>query len=202
MNAIRAGDNGLAARLIALYAGLLALNGAAWTWALAAFHHDPVLLGIAVLAYSLGLRHAVDADHIAAIDNVTRKLMQAGERPVSVGLFFSLGHCTVVVLVSIVVALTAGASTARMHQFQALGSVAGTLASALFLFAIALANTLILVSMYRSLVRARHGSACLDVSSHPPLCGGGLLMRMFRPLLRLVARSWHMYPLGFLFGLG
>ena len=80
---------------------LIALNVLAWVWAFVAFHDYPLLMGTALLAYSFGLRHAVDADHIAAIDNVTRKLMQEGKRPVSVGLFFSLGHSTIVVLLSL-----------------------------------------------------------------------------------------------------
>src|SRR5216683_2853871 len=81
-----------------IYAVLLVFNLSAWVWAFVAFRHYPALVGTAFLAYSLGLRHAVDADHIAAIDNVTRKLMQEGKRPVAVGLMFSLGHSTIVVL--------------------------------------------------------------------------------------------------------
>ncbi|MGB8834973.1 MAG: hypothetical protein WCC95_22665, partial [Candidatus Sulfotelmatobacter sp.] len=88
----------LRGRIVAMYGILLAFNIVAWLWAVVAFHHHPVLLGTALLAYSFGLRHAVDADHIAAIDNVTRKLMQDGKRPVAVGFMFSLGHSTVVVL--------------------------------------------------------------------------------------------------------
>src|ERR1700746_4077154 len=85
---------GLRGDTAGLYALLIAGNLAAWAWALIAFHGYPVLLGTAFLAYGFGLRHAVDADHIAAIDNVTRKLMQEGKRPVAVGLMFSLGHST------------------------------------------------------------------------------------------------------------
>src|SRR5262245_23538457 len=99
----------LRGKIIAIYTLLIAANVAAWTWALIAFHNHPVLLGACLLAYSFGIRHAVDADHIAAIDNVTRKLMQEGKRPVTVGLFFSLGHSTVVVLATIGVALAAAA---------------------------------------------------------------------------------------------
>ena len=98
-----AADN-LRGRIVAIYAILFAFNIAAWLWASIAFHHYPVLLGTALLAYSFGLRHAVDADHIAAIDNVTRKLMQDGKRPVAVGFMFSLGHSTVVVLGSAAIA--------------------------------------------------------------------------------------------------
>src|ERR1700729_3321340 len=91
----------LRGRVLRVYGVLAVFNGAAWLWAVLAFRHYPLLLGTAFLAYSFGLRHAVDADHIAAIDKVTRKLMQQGQRPVGVGFFFSLGHSAVVVLLSI-----------------------------------------------------------------------------------------------------
>src|SRR4051795_12340063 len=104
-------------KTVVLFAALIAANLAAWGWALAAFHAHPALLGTALLAYGFGLRHAVDADHIAAIDNVTRKLMQEGRRPVGIGLFFSLGHSTVVTLASIAVALTATALQGRFSAF-------------------------------------------------------------------------------------
>src|SRR5438132_6064529 len=90
-------------RVIGLYGLLTCVNIGAWLWALIAFHQRPLLLGTALLAYTFGLRHAVDADHIAAIDNVTRKLMQENKRPVSVGFFFSLGHSTIVVIASLIV---------------------------------------------------------------------------------------------------
>src|SRR5580658_5318168 len=95
------------ARLWALSALLVAANIAAWLWAWAAFAQRPALLGFALLAWVFGLRHAVDADHIAAIDNAVRKLMQDGRRPIGVGCYFSLGHSTVVVLVSVAVAAAA-----------------------------------------------------------------------------------------------
>src|SRR5271163_3501202 len=133
------GDN-LRAKVIGIYVLLIAANIAAWIWALVAFHHYPVLLGTATLAYTFGLRHAFDADHIAAIDNVTRKLMQEGKRPVAVGLFFSLGHSTIVVALSVGVAITATALQSRFENFTSVGAVVGTLISAFFLFAIAVAN--------------------------------------------------------------
>ena len=101
-------------KVAGIYGILLLFNVAAWLWALVAFRHYPVLLGTALLAYSLGLRHAVDADHIAAIDNVTRKLMQEGKRPVAIGFLFSLGHSTVVLLGSAAIAATALALQHRM----------------------------------------------------------------------------------------
>ena len=95
------------ARIVVLYALLVSFNLGAWCWAFVAFRHFPVLLGTAFLAYSFGLRHAVDADHIAAIDNVTRKLMQQGKQPITVGLMFSFGHSTIVIVGSIAIAATA-----------------------------------------------------------------------------------------------
>ena len=106
-------NRGFRAPLIGIYGWLVAANLAAWAWAFLMFHGQPLLLGTALLAYGFGLRHAVDADHIAAIDNVTRKLMQEGKRPIGVGFFFALGHSTVVVLASAVIALTTSRSSTQ-----------------------------------------------------------------------------------------
>src|SRR5436190_14855342 len=119
-------------KIVAIYALLIAANAAAWAWALIAFHDYPVLLGTCFLAYSFGLRHAVDADHIAAIDNVTRKLMQEGKRPVAAGLFFSLGHSTVVILATVAVAAAAAVFKEQLQDFHAVGGVIGTSVSAAF----------------------------------------------------------------------
>jgi high-affinity nickel-transport protein len=196
-----AGDN-LRYRVVAIYGILFAFNLGAWIWAGIAFHRYPVLLGTALLAYSFGLRHAVDADHIAAIDNVTRKLMQEGKRPVAVGFMFSLGHSTVVVLGS---AAIAGAALALQHRFDTIrnvASVVGTLISAFFLFAIALVNLIVLRSIYRTFVRVRRGEPYVDEDFDLLLGSRGFLSRLFRPVFRMIGRSWHMYPLGVLFGLG
>jgi high-affinity nickel-transport protein len=142
-------------KVIGIYALLIAANVAAWIWALVAFRNFPVLLGTAALAYSFGLRHAFDADHIAAIDNVTRKMMQEGRRPVAVGLFFSLGHSTIVVALSIAIAVTATALKDKFDDFTSFGGVVGTLVSALFLFAIAIANVLVLTSVWRTFQTVR-----------------------------------------------
>src|ERR1700733_978821 len=112
-------DAELAGKIAGIYGVLLAANVLAWTWALIAFRDYPVLIGTAFLAYTFGLRHAVDADHIAAIDNVTRKLMQEGKRPLAVGLFFSLGHSTIVVLATVGVALAASAFKEELEAFRA-----------------------------------------------------------------------------------
>jgi high-affinity nickel-transport protein len=196
------GADHLRRRVAAVYGLLFAFNVGAWLWAGVAFHRYPVLLGTALVAYSFGLRHAVDADHIAAIDNVTRKLMQSGKRPVAVGLMFSLGHSTVVILGS---AAIAGAALALQHRLDAIrnmASVIGTLVSALFLFAIALVNLMVLRSVYRAFVRVRRGEPYVEEDFNLLLAGGGILSRLFRPMFRMISRSWHMYPLGFLFGLG
>ena len=190
------------AKVIAIYAFLLAFNLAAWFWAFAAFYRFPVLLGTAFLAYSFGLRHAVDADHIAAIDNVTRKLMQQGKRPVAVGLMFSLGHSTIVIVGSIAIAATALVLQHRVDGVRAIGGVIGTLASALFLFAIAIVNLIVLQSVYRSFRRVRRGEPYVEEDFDLLLGSRGFLSRIFRPMFSLIRCSWHMYPLGFLFGLG
>ncbi|HZQ02101.1 MAG TPA: HoxN/HupN/NixA family nickel/cobalt transporter [Reyranella sp.] len=189
------------AGLIRLY-GLLALfNVVAWALALWLFH-APSLWGLALLAYGLGLRHAVDADHIAAIDNVTRKLVQQGERPMTVGFFFALGHSAVVLLAVIAVAAAATLVTARFAAFRDFSGTIGTAISVLFLFAIALVNLVIFTSVWRALGRVRAGLAYVEDDLDRLLDGRGLLARLFRPLFRLIKKSWHMFPLGFLFGLG
>ena len=196
------GAANMRARLIGIYAILVIANLLAWTWALVAFHAYPVLLGTAFLAYTFGLRHAVDADHIAAIDNVTRKLMQSGKRPVSVGFFFALGHSTIVVLASLGVAAATVALQSRFAAFKDVGGLIGTSVSAFFLFAVALANIAILAGVYRTFRRVRRGGAYVEEDFEALLAQRGLLTRLFRPVFRFVTRSWHMYPLGFLFGLG
>jgi high-affinity nickel-transport protein len=189
-------------KLFGIYGVLVTINAVAWLWALVAFYRYPVLLGTAMLAYGFGLRHAVDADHIAAIDNVTRKLMQEKKRPAAVGLFFSLGHSTVVVLASVAVAIATAAIQSRFDHLKAIGGVVGTLVSSLFLFALAVMNLLILRSIYRAWRHVRSGGAYVDDDFDLLLANRGFIARLFRPLFRLVTRSWHMYPIGFLFGLG
>jgi len=185
-----------------LLGSLILANVAAWAWALVAFHDQPVLLGTALLAWSLGLRHAVDADHIAAIDNVTRKLLQAGRRSLTVGLFFALGHSAVVVLVVAGLAIATPLLGERFAAFEEIGGVIGTLASALFLFAIAIVNLIILRSLWRIFRRVRAGGRYAEEDLDAVLRDGGFLVRLCRPLFRLITRPWHMLVLGFLFGLG
>jgi high-affinity nickel-transport protein len=196
-----AADN-LRGRIVAMYGILFAFNVGAWIWAGIAFHRYPVLLGTALLAYSFGLRHAVDADHIAAIDNVTRKLMQDGKRPVAVGFMFSLGHSTVVVLGSAAIAEAALVLQHRLDAVRNIASVVGSLVSAFFLFAIAIINLVVLRSIYRTFVRVRRGEPYVEEDLNLLLNGRGFLSRIFRPMFHMIDRSWHMYPLGVLFGLG
>ena len=188
-------------RALGIYGFLGCVNMAAWIWAFLAFHDKPVLLGTAFLAYTFGLRHAVDADHIAAIDNVTRKLMQEGKRPVSVGFFFSLGHSTIVVVASLIVYSVAAAVEKRFDVIKDIGGIIGTSVSSFFLIAIALMNMIILRGVWRTFQEVRKGGSCSDQSPEM-LMGGGLMARLFRPLFRMLSSPWHMYPIGFLFGLG
>jgi high-affinity nickel-transport protein len=189
-------------KMIAVYSLLLGTNVLAWTWALVEFANRPALLGTAFLAYTFGLRHAIDADHIVAIDNVVRKLMQEGKRPLMVGFFFALGHSTVVVLATIVIAATAAALQSRFDGLKAIGSVIGTTVSAGFLLAIAFVNLVILVRVWRSFQHVRRGGQLEAEHLDLLLAGRGFLARLFRGLFRVVSKSWHMFPLGFLFGLG
>ncbi len=193
---------GVRGRIATTYVLLAIANVGAWVWAFAAFRHYPLLLGTSLLAYGLGLRHAVDADHIAAIDNVTRKLMQEGKRPIGIGLFFSLGHSTVVVLATVAIAATAIALHTQLAAYRSVGGMIGTVVSAVFLLAIAVMNLFILSAVYRTFHRVRRGGAFVDADLDTLLAGGGLLARIFRPLFGMIRRSWHMYPLGLLFGLG
>ena len=192
----------LRSKIIGIYGILLLFNGAAWLWAVAAFHRFPVLLGTAFLAYSFGLRHAVDADHIAAIDNVTRKLMQEGKRPVAAGFMFSLGHSTVVILGSLGLAALALGLQKHIDHYRTIGGVIGTSVSALFLLGIAVVNLVILHSVYATFTRVRRGEPYVDEDLDLLLSSRGFLARIFRPAFAMIRRSGHMYPLGFLFGLG
>ena len=182
--------------------GLAVVNLAVWALAVAVFRRFPVLLGTAFLAYSFGLRHAVDADHIAAIDNVTRKLMQQGRRPIGAGLWFSLGHSTIVFALSAAVAASAAAIRAHFGALESFGGIAGTLVSAGFLLGLAAINLLVLVSVIATFRRVKAGGVYSDEDVNLLLARRGFFGRVFRALFGLVRRDWHMYPIGVLFGLG
>jgi high-affinity nickel-transport protein len=193
-------DDGFRRRpLLNLPLMLAGMNLAAWLPAALCFQHSPLLSGTALLAYSLGLRHAVDADHIAAIDSSVRKLTQQGERPIYLGLFFSLGHSTVVILGSVAIAATAVAFQDRITPLRAHGSLLGTLAAVVFLFAIAAANAASLRSSRTAYRLVQRGESASVPDS---TAGSALLGRMLAPATRWVRTSWHLYPIGILFGLG
>jgi high-affinity nickel-transport protein len=189
-------------RIVALYAFLLTLNVVTVAWAIAAFAGRSTLLGTAFLAYVLGLRHAVDADHIATIDNVVRKLMQDGKHPLAVGLFFSLGHSLSIALGSAAIAGAAFALQGRLQRFKEMGSIIGTSASAFFLLTVGVINLVILRAVWRNFQRARRGGETRDEDIDLLLSGTGVMSRILQPLFRMVTVSWQMLVVGLLFGLG
>jgi nickel/cobalt transporter (NiCoT) family protein len=189
------------ARAIAIYLILVAGNALAWLWAWTMFSNEPTLLGAAVLAYVMGLRHAVDIDHLAAIDNVVRKLVQEGQKPLCTGLFFALGHSTVVALAVLAIATMATALQDQFETFRVVGGAIGKTVSAALLLAIGFANLVVLNQIWKGFQRA--GSEPRNVSpADIPALSGGILARLCAPIFRTIHNSWRMYPLGFLFGLG
>ncbi|HWE61845.1 MAG TPA: HoxN/HupN/NixA family nickel/cobalt transporter, partial [Chloroflexota bacterium] len=191
-------------RVVLLYAGLALLNAVAWLLALVASAHYSFFLASAVTAYTFGLRHAVDADHIAAIDNVTRKLMQDGKRPVGVGVFFSAGHSTIVVALSCLLALSIKVVRTNVNSGNLASNIGviGTTVSAVFLLLIATINILVLVDIYKMWRQVSRGGSYEEQKVEDYLQHRGLLARLFRPVIRQVDASWKMYPVGVLFGLG
>ena len=188
----------------ALMLWLIAVNLAAWLGAALAFHAHPALMGTALLAWILGLRHALDADHLAAIDNVVRKQVQRGEQPLATGLYFSLGHSTIVVAATAALALATRALPQHWQALQSTGQVLGTTISSLFLFLLAAINVGTLYNLAQQMRRlhAQDGAASTGQEIPGFEAPGGLLARIFSPVLRLTQKSWHMYGVGFLFGLG
>lgn len=188
-------------KIMGIYVFLIVVNVFVWTISLILFGHSAFLLGLAITAYTFGLRHAVDADHISAIDNVTRKLMQENKRPVAVGFFFSLGHSTIVMALSVVIAATA-AAVKNFDNLKFIGGFIGTSISAIFLYLIAVLNILVLWEILRAFQRVKRGEEYNEQTLEEFLNQRGLMARFFRPLLRITDRSWKMYPVGVLFGLG
>jgi nickel/cobalt transporter (NiCoT) family protein len=190
-------------KVIGIYALLISFNVIMWILAFLGFAaRYPTLLGVAFLAYSFGLRHAFDADHISAIDNVTRKLMQENKRPVAVGLFFSLGHSTIVVALSVGIAIAAVFIKDAIPRLQNAGGLIGTSVSAAFLYLIAFINILVLWEIFLMFRKVRRGETYSDQTLDEFLNQRGLMGRFFRPLLKMIDKSWKMYPVGVLFGLG
>lgn len=197
---------GLRRKVIGIYTLLIAVNLALWALTLVASIKYPLLLGFAAAAYGFGLRHAVDADHISAIDNVTRKLMQEKKKPVTVGFFFSLGHSSVVLIMTALVAAGSAYIASNIGNdnspLKVWGSLIGTGVSAFFLFAIAVINLIILVQIFRAFRSVTRGGAYCEDDVDEYLNKRGFFARVFRPLFKSIDTGWKMYPVGFLFGLG
>ena len=180
------------ARVGAMVLAVAGLHAVGWALFAGAAPGHPALAGLGALAYTFGVRHGLDADHIAAIDNTTRRLREDGRAPLSTGFFFSLGHASVVVVLSVAVAIAAGGVRDALPSLQAAGGVVGPSVSGLFLWTAGALNAVALVAALR---RLRSGEATGGV-------GGGVLVRALGRLFGRVTESWHMYPLGALFGLG
>ncbi|ATY58336.1 high affinity nickel transport nic1 [Cordyceps militaris] len=199
---------------------LLFANALVWAACAIILHAHAKLISPAALAYTLGLRHALDADHISAIDLMTRRLIAAGQRPATVGTFFSLGHSTVVVVTCVVVAATSGALRDRFDGFARVGNIVGTSVSAVFLIVLCVGNGWVLYKLVNRLSevlaerRRRSDETGADArvpteydaeataSGQFNMDGGGLVARLLGFLFKAIDRPWKMYPLGVVFGLG
>lgn len=193
-------DPRVRSRIAVMLSALVVANAVAWIAAATERGVYGHFLALAWLAYGFGLRHAVDADHICAIDNTTRKLMQDGKRPVGVGLYFSLGHSTIVLLLCALAAVAAGYARTHIVGWHSLGDKVGAGISTGFLYLIGGINLIVFISLVKSL---RQRSAAAQAAYTDDLLGQlGLMGRIFRPVLRTIQSSWQMYFVGFLFGLG
>jgi high-affinity nickel-transport protein len=160
-----------------------------------------IMAGLGIVTYVFGLRHGVDADHIAAIDNTTRKLIQEGKRPLTVGMWFSLGHSTIVVSLIIGLVVATRAIASDIPALQSTGAILGTLVSGSFLWIIGLINAIIVLGVYRIFQTVKHER--LDQAELDNLLESrGFMNRYFRPLFKVVREPWQIYPIGVLFGLG
>jgi len=198
-------DRGERRRLAGFFGGVGLLHVAGWGLLFAAAAGQPTILALGGLAYTFGLRHAFDADHISAIDNTTRKLLQDGRKPVGVGFFFSLGHSTVVFIIAAALGLTVKwiveGVAGNGGQLRTVGGMLGTVVSGGFLVLIGVLNLVILldiVRVYRKLKAGGYDDKSLELD----LTAGGVMSRIFGRLFRVIRHSWQMYPVGFLFGLG
>jgi len=189
-------------RLSAFGAAVAALHAVGWGLFFLSAHRYPALAGLGTLAYTFGLRHAFDADHIAAIDNATRKLLSQGKRPLGVGFFFSLGHSTIVLSLAAGLALAARTVKGQIPALRSYGASVGASVSGTFLCLIGILNLIVLldiVRIYRELKRGEHDEQRLEARLHDR----GFMNRFFLGrFFRLITTSWQMYPLGLLFGLG
>ena len=164
-------------------------------------HLSPVLSGLGIVAYVLGLRHGVDADHIAAIDNTTRKLIQQGKPRFTVGTWFSLGHSTIVFGLIATIVFVTRSVIGQIPALQNWGDIAGTVISGAFLWIIGAINLLIVFGVYRLFKQAKEGKMN-EEELEEFMANRGFLNRFFRPLFKFVNDAWQIYPIGVLFGLG
>jgi nickel/cobalt transporter (NiCoT) family protein len=188
-------------KVVLVYVGIAAATGFgiyATFWVSARY---AIFLPLGILAYTLGLRHGVDADHICAIDNTTRKLIQQEKRPTTVGTWFSLGHSTIVVILSALLVLAAGFVETHLPAFEADGAILGTFISGAFLYVIALINFLIFWQIYL-IFRALRTGELDERKLDETLLKRGFMNRYFGRLFRFVNEPWQIYPVGVLFGLG
>lgn len=162
---------------------------------------NPTFWGLGLLAYSFGLRHAFDVDHIAAIDNTVRKLVEQKRNPLGLGFYFSLGHSTVVFLMVGAIAFSVHWIQKHMPEMQEIGGVIGASVSGVFLVIIGLVNLVILIQLFQVLIKWRRGEHDHEQVEHM-LHARGFFARLISPFYRFIQKSWHVYPLGFLFGLG
>ncbi|KAK5743146.1 hypothetical protein LTR17_002907 [Elasticomyces elasticus] len=191
----------LPGRAIAIVLLLIIINILAWIACAIVLSYHITLVSTAVLAWTLGLRHALDADHISAIDLMTRRLIASGQRPVTVGTYFSLGHSTIVIITSIVVAATSAAISDRFGPFSNIGGIIGSSVSAAFLIFLGIINGWIfykLVQQLRKAIASPIGHELLDFNFE----GGGCMTLVLKKMFKLIDKPWKMYPLGVLFGLG
>ncbi len=164
------------------------------------FKQYPQLLGLGFVAYTLGLRHAFDVDHIAAIDNTVRKMVQQKQEPMGVGFFFSLGHSTVVCIMAIITAFSMQWAQQNIPTLKVVAGLIGTAVAGSFLLLIGLFNLFIWFDIYRLFLKMRRGEFD-EENLDEVLLNRGFVSRFFRPLYQFINKSWHVYPLGFLFGL-
>lgn len=178
---------------------LLHVIGFSFLWIAGKDHH--ILFGMGILAYTLGLRHAFDADHIAAIDNTVRKLLQQRKDPSGVGFYFSIGHSSVVFLMAVFLGVSVKWAKDELPHFQDIGGTIGTLVSGFFLVLIGVLNLIILISLINLFAKLRR-EHIEEAEVDALLESRGLVSRFVGPYFKLITRSWHVLPLGFLFGLG
>ncbi|EXJ54529.1 hypothetical protein A1O7_09869 [Cladophialophora yegresii CBS 114405] len=189
-------------RAILIIAFLIFVNLVVWAICGLILSSHTHLLSTAALAYTLGLRHALDADHISAIDLMTRRLIATGQRPVTVGTFFSLGHSTIVIITSIVVAATAAGIAGRFDSFGTVGGIIGTSVSAAFLILLGIMNAYILYKLIVQIKKVIRLQPEQEGEEAWKIEGGGCFFRLLKRMFKLIDRPWKMYPLGVLFGMG